>query len=115
MDLRQHLLRQMAFSRATFGPGERTAGVCDHIRKEIAEVLGAQNPLDRADEWVDVVILGLDGLTRAIRAAGMRSDAAAEEAVAMILRKQAVNEGRDWPDWRTSAPNEAIQHIKPTP
>lgn len=34
MDLEQHLLRQRAFSRATFGPGARTQGVLDYIRKE---------------------------------------------------------------------------------
>lgn len=113
MDLYQHLLRQMAFSRATFGPDERTAGVCDHIRKELVEVANEGSPLNRADEWVDVVILALDGLTRALRAAGMRSDMAAGEAVAMILRKQAKNESREWPDWRTAAPDKAIEHVKP--
>jgi hypothetical protein len=37
MDLKQHLIRQMAFSHATFGPGERRDGVIDHIRKELIE------------------------------------------------------------------------------
>lgn len=36
-DLSQHLLRQRAFSRATFGAGRRTKGVVDHIRKELLE------------------------------------------------------------------------------
>ena len=56
-DLQQHLVRQMVFSRATFGPGERTKGVIDHIRKELIEIEQAD---DRAEEWVDVVILALD-------------------------------------------------------
>ena len=60
MNLVDHLIRQMAFSHATFGPGTRTAGVADHIRKELDEVLEAGGS---ADEWVDVVILALDGLT----------------------------------------------------
>lgn len=38
MDLIAHLTRQAAFSRATFGPGPRTKGVTDHIRKELEEV-----------------------------------------------------------------------------
>lgn len=58
-DLVGHLKRQMAWSHATFGPGERTAGVIDHIRKELVEV--EQGDGD-ASEWVDVVILALDAL-----------------------------------------------------
>ncbi len=34
MNLKQHLLRQMAFSHATYGPSERTVGVCKHICNE---------------------------------------------------------------------------------
>ena len=61
MDLRQHLIRQMAFSHATFGGGERTEGVVDHISKELDEVIEAGG---ESSEWVDVVILALDGSTR---------------------------------------------------
>ncbi len=49
MDLKQHLIRQMAFSHATFGPGERTDGVIDHIRKELVEV---ENANGESDEWL---------------------------------------------------------------
>jgi hypothetical protein len=38
MDLIQHLFRQRDFSLRTFGPGQRTHGVLDHIRKELAEI-----------------------------------------------------------------------------
>lgn len=61
MDLKHHLIRQMVFSRATFGPGERREGVLDHLSKEIAEVRASDGD---HDEWVDLVILSLDGLTR---------------------------------------------------
>jgi hypothetical protein len=101
MDLKQHLLRQMAFSHATFGPGERTAGVCDHIRKELAEVEAANG---NSDEWVDVVILALDGLTRRLayyRGGRRDPEAVAFTACNMILAKQSQNEARVWPDWRT--------------
>ncbi len=37
-DMVSHLDRQAAFSRVTFGPGPRTKGVCDHVRKELVEV-----------------------------------------------------------------------------
>ena len=51
LDLVQHLYRQREFSLKTFGPGPRTEGVCDHIRKELAEI--AAEPGDLY-EWVDL-------------------------------------------------------------
>jgi hypothetical protein len=112
MDLKQHLLRQMAFSHATYGPGQRTGGVIDHIRKELVEIEESNGD---PNEWVDVVILALDGLTRAvIFADGKRSDP--EDAAAFVCRrivaKQARNEARDWPDWRTAEPGKAIEHVR---
>ena len=112
MDLKQHLLRQMAFSHATFGPGERREGVIDHIRKELAEVDAAGGD---ASEWVDVVILALDGLTRRLAYVdGGRADPdhVAETAVNMIRSKQTRNERRAWPDWRTADTNKAIEHVR---
>lgn len=112
-DLRQHLIRQMVFSRATFGPGERMDGVLDHISKEIDEVRASGGS---SDEWVDLVILSLDGLTRRLWStmAGASADDVAEAAIKMITGKQARNELRDWPDWRKSDPNKAIEHIRGT-
>lgn len=112
MDLKQHLIRQMAFSHATFGPGERTKGVVDHIRKELTEVLDASG---EASEWVDVVILALDGLTRRLAyLGGARRDPedVADIACGMILGKQSRNEARDWPDWRTQSQDRAIEHVR---
>lgn len=100
-DLVAHLRRQKAFSEATFGPGARTAGVLDHIRKELTEI-----EADPADimEWVDVIILAFDGAWRA----GWE----AEAIVDAIVAKQTRNEGRQWPDWRTAAPDKAIEHVR---
>lgn len=112
MDLKQHLLRQMAFSHATFGPGTRANGVVDHIRKELVEVLESNGS---AAEWMDVVILGLDGLTRQLAyCTGVRRDpeTVAAEACAMIRGKQTRNEARQWPDWRTASADSAIEHVK---
>src|SRR5690606_32867885 len=102
MDLIAHLYRQRAFSRATFGPGVRTKGVCDHIRKELAEVEADPHSLE---EWVDVILLALDG--------AWRCGADPEEIAAAIKRKQGRNEERRWPDWRTMSPDKAIEHIRP--
>ena len=48
-DLVTHLHRQIAFSESTFGPGERTVGVVDHIAKELIEVVDGGGELE---EWV---------------------------------------------------------------
>lgn len=95
-----HLARQREWSRATFGPGARLAGLLDHIRKELKEI--EDDPTDLG-EWVDVMILALDGAWRA----GWEP----QQIVDAIKAKQARNEARTWPDWRTAAPDKAIEHV----
>lgn len=95
----EHLARQRAWSEATFGPGPRTFGVLDHIRKELAEI--EADPTD-VTEWVDVVILALDGAWRA----GWEP----QQIIDAIRAKQARNEARTWPDWRTMSADRAIEH-----
>jgi len=98
-DLVAHLHRQRAFSLQTFGPGQRTAGVCDHIRKELKEIEAA--PTDLV-EWVDVILLACDGAWRAGNTPEM--------IVAALEAKLARNEKRNWPDWRTQPTDRAIEH-----
>ncbi len=111
-DFEGHLTRQIVFSRANFGPGSRTEGVCDHITKELREVVAAGCEESRSQEWVDVAILALDGLTRSIGARNpdWSSTDVAKIAVMMILAKQGKNERRTWPDWRTMSADKAIEH-----
>ena len=99
MDLVAHLYRQRAFSRATFGPGDRMKGVSDHIRKELNEIeAGGNDP----QEWIDVILLALDGAWRS----GMEP-----EMIAVAMQaKQSKNELRTWPDWRTMSADKAIEH-----
>lgn len=103
-----YLARQREFSERTFGPGARTKGVIDHIRKELVEI--EADPAD-VKEWVDVVILALDGAWRA----GWEPQA----IIDAIHAKQAANEARQWPDWRTQSQDRAIEHVRasvpPTP
>ncbi|NKI68924.1 DUF550 domain-containing protein [Collimonas pratensis] len=98
-DFAAHLTHQAEWSRNTFGPGSRAAGVVDHIRKELIEIEADPGDLK---EWVDVIILALDG--------AWRSGASADEIIAAIVAKQAKNESRVWPDWRTADPTKAIEH-----
>lgn len=100
-DLLDYIYRQEAWSGNTFGPGARTKGVIDHIRKELLEIEAAPDDLA---EWIDVIILALDGAWRA--------GAAPEEIVEALAAKQAKNMARQWPDWRTMSEDQAIEQIK---
>ena len=116
MNLEEHLLRQMAFSHATFGPGRRTKGVIDHIKKELVEV---EKSTWGPEEWVDVVALAMDGLTRSLayphetyKTRHERADPVwvANQACTLIREKQGIVEGRRYPDWRTVDHDKAIEH-----
>lgn len=96
-----HLANQRRWSENTFGPGNRTLGVIDHIRKELDEI--EADPLD-VFEWVDVIILAFDGAWRA----GWEP----QQIIDAIREKQARNEARMWPDWRTAPADKAIEHIE---
>jgi hypothetical protein len=98
-DLLRHLQRQWDFSIKTFGPGFIHVGIVDHIRKELNEI--EKEPHDLA-EWIDVIILGLDG--------AMRSGHTPLEVVQALIAKQEKNEKRKWPDWRTADRSKAIEH-----
>ncbi|WP_263147765.1 DUF550 domain-containing protein [Pseudomonas sp. RIT-PI-AD] len=97
--LEHHLLRQRDFSERTFGPGPRVAGVLDHIRKELLEI--EENPGDLT-EWIDVVILALDG--------AWRTGATPSQIIEALVAKQEKNEARSWPDWRSVPVGCAIEH-----
>jgi hypothetical protein len=102
-DLEAHLARQRRFSESTFGPGLRTAGVLDHIKRELVEI--ADKPTDLA-EWIDVAILALDG--------AWRTGATPAQIITALEAKQTKNEARTWPDWRTADPDKAIEHDRTT-
>lgn len=98
-DFKSHLYRMIDFSAKTFGPFPRPKGLIDHIRKELQEI--EADPTD-LKEWVDVIILGIDGAWRA----GHRP----EDIIAALVATQDQNEARTWPDWRTVPADQAIEH-----
>lgn len=100
-DLVAHVTRQREWSRRTFGPARRTNGVLDHIAKELQEVRASPDDLD---EWIDVIILALDG--------AWRHGHEPAEIVRALVDKQARNEARSWPDWRDRSEDEAIEHTR---
>lgn len=81
-----YLRRQMKWSEKTFGPGPRTIGITKHIEKECEEI--RQNPTD-LEEWIDILILGLDGYWRA--------GGKAEDLMLHLQMKQDKNFARQWP------------------
>lgn len=100
--LREIIAHQRAWSRKTFGPGDRTKGVAEHIMKELVEIResGGKDVM----EWVDLITLALDGAWRA-----GHSPSKIESA---IIKKRKINEKRNWPDWRTAPKDKAIEHVR---
>lgn len=89
---------QEKWSSNVFGPGVRTKELCDHIRKELAEIEAAPDDLI---EWADVIILALDG--------AWRSGYTARDILNGLIEKQSINMDRKWPK-----PEEgrATEHIR---
>ena len=100
--LQTHLRRQQAFSEKTFGPDVRRSQILKHIQKELVEIEEAGG--EDLSEWMDVVILALDGAWRA----GFTP----EEICRGLEAKQWKNEQRKWPDWHTANPDEPIEHVR---
>ena len=90
---------QINWSRVTFGPNKRTKGIVDHIKKELEEI--EADPTDLY-EWVDIIILAIDGAWRS----GHNTD----EIILAYKEKMQKNYSRKWPDWTTKSDDEAIEH-----
>jgi dATP/dGTP pyrophosphohydrolase len=81
-----YLRRQQIWSLRTFGEGQRTAGIVKHIQKELAEILARPHDLT---EWIDVVILALDGY--------WRHGGGVDAIMDYLQAKQNTNFARTWP------------------
>lgn len=95
------LQQQREWSEATFGPGLRTFGVTNHIRKELEEI--EKDPTD-LNEWIAVVILSLDG--------AWRSGHSPQEIMEALHNKWEKNRNREWPDWRLASEDTPIEHVR---
>lgn len=98
-ELVAYLHRQWSWARETFGPALRTKGIVQHITKELREI--EAQPHDLA-EWVDVIILAMDGF--------WRHGGKPEDLLPAMQAKQDKNFARSWPDWRTMGEDQAIEH-----
>jgi len=94
-----YLERQAEWSTRTFGPGLRTGGILEHIRKELLEI--AADPGD-LEEWIDVIILALDGYWRH---GGHKLD-----LMRRMQEKQNKNVARNWPPLQSE--DKAVEHVR---
>lgn len=69
---------------------------------------------NRSMAWVRLNLWATMGLYRALRNEDLSQSIQATRSMAeaMIEQKQAKNERRVWPDWRTQSPDAAIEHKK---
>ena len=100
-NLAKHIEAHRDWSRETFGPDQRTESLVNHIKKELDEIL--ENPTDLT-EWIDVMILAIDGAWRAGHDP--------KQIVLALVNKSLVNMHRKWPDWRTLEPGVPTEHIR---
>lgn len=101
--------KQIAMSRVAFGPGARTHGLRAHIAKELDEI--ARAPFD-VEEWIDVMILAMDGAWRAAQEKFPFADDVllARLVAGTLVYKIGKNARREWPDWREVGQDAPIEH-----
>ncbi len=85
-ELIDYIEKQKEWSGITFGTGKRTKGITNHIRLELKEV---EDDSDSHKEWIDVVILALDG--------AWRTGATTQQIVDTLKEKQVINFNREFP------------------
>jgi len=91
---------QRAFSLKTFGPENDKKRIISHIQKELAEL----DESGELIEWIDIILLALDG--------AWRGGASPQEISEAMDNKLRININREWPNWRTTKPGEPIEHIE---
>lgn len=97
--LAEYVRRQSDWSVKTFGPGRRFLGIVDHIQKELDEI--HTDPSDLS-EWIDVMILAIDGY--------WRNGGRAEDLATHLQTKQDINFGRTWP--KPTSEDVAVEHVR---
>ena len=77
--------RHRSWTYANFGTGRQTLGLTRHIEKELEEI--RENP-DDLSEWIDVMLLALDGY--------LRHGGTVETLLRDMQAKQDKNFARQW-------------------
>jgi hypothetical protein len=103
-NLYDFLIKHRKWTRAAFGPGKRTEGVINHLKKELKEI--RNNPSD-LEEWIDLILIAFDG--------AKRQGHSTYKIIQTMQYKFFINsQKRAWPDWRNlkDQQSEVIEHIK---
>lgn len=98
----EFVARHAEWTEKTFGPGLRTKGITSHIRKELIEI---ENEPTKLEEWIDVILLGLDG--------ARRTGAKGTQIMQELERKLAVCQERVYPF--PESEDHPSEHIRSTP
>ena len=93
-----------AWSKRTFGEGDRTEGLLRHIERESDEVRQVHTPDAALGQWVDIITLGIDGALRA----GHTPLAVAQA----LVNKQTLNRSRRWPPLINQIPDQPTEHYR---
>lgn len=101
----EYLRRHIEWSEQAFGPEPRREGVLKHLEKEIEEVRKAKTANEAFLEWIDIIILGLDGAQRELKG---EPDIKAVLILEALFAKQALNKQREWPNH--GDPDRPIEH-----
>ncbi len=107
MNFTNRLSRVVRWGRETHGEGDKQERLLNHIALEIEEVRESEGS---PTEWVDLVILALDGLTRSY--GDVTPLIAATKAAEEIERKWDKNTTRDWPDPKKHPDDKPMEHIR---
>lgn len=99
LNLEGYIKVQRDWSKDVFGEGKRTGGLIEHIKSELKEI--EKNPED-LEEWIDVIILALDG--------AWRLGASEEQITRALENKQLKNLMREWP--MPKSEDEPSFHVK---
>lgn len=99
MTLAEYVEAHKIWSERTFGDGSRHMGITKHLEKEIVEI--RENPTDLM-EWIDVMILAIDGYWRA--------GGEPHDLLPMLCAKQKRNFNRQWP--ATTSQDEPVEHVR---
>ena len=94
-----YLEKQKEWSSNTFGNGKRTLGIIKHIQKELIEIEECPEDLQ---EWIDVIILAMDGY--------WRHGGNPKDLMGKLVEKQCIDFSRNYP-FPTSE-NEPSEHIR---
>lgn len=86
MDIEAFLNDKNEWSIKTFGGGERTEGIIEHIKSGLVEV--QETPRD-VYGWVDIIFLAMDG--------AYRNGFEAQDLIYAMEKKHEINRSRSWP------------------